>query len=185
MRRKKTPEWLKPHKDALLSGIMVAILIAVSVFGVSRFSVGRQIASPTLYMQPSSSAVEPNDEVLVSLRVNTGQDPVRVAQTTVLYDSARLQFIGFREEGSFTKVLADDATVPGKIRLARGVPAGDPPIAGDHIVTTLKFEVLDVSGTAGISLDQTASLLLRGSDSSNVLAATAGTTLVLTGNAGL
>jgi chitodextrinase len=122
--------------------------------------------------------------VTVTLKADSGSETVNAVQASLGFDATQLQFVGFTEGGPFSLVLASDAATAGKVRIARGVPTGSPAVSGDNGVVTLKFKVLAATGSAAISFDDEASLLVRSTDSTNILSGTTGTTIAVTGNTG-
>lgn len=174
-------EWLKFRLSNSRSIIAVAVVLLVSVAGVQLFLLSRAATGPNLYATPATNSVAVNSTVDVVVRADSGADAINTVQASLGYDPAQLQFVSITEGGPFSFVAATDTATAGRIRIARAVPAGSPPVSGDNAVVTIKLKVLAASGSAAISFDDTSSLLVRESDSTNVLAGSTGATITVEG----
>ncbi|HSH18246.1 MAG TPA: cohesin domain-containing protein [Candidatus Saccharimonadales bacterium] len=151
----------------------------VSVIGVQIFAMSRAATGPQLYATPATNSVAVNATIDVTVRANSGANAINSVQASLGYDPAQLQFVSIVETGPFSLVAATDTATPGRIRIARAIPAGGAPVSGDNAVLTVKLKVLAASGSAAISFDDTASLMVRGSDNTNVLTSSTGATFTI------
>lgn len=176
---RKVVDWIQARQDTLRTSLSVAAVLVVTVIGVQLFIVSRADSGPNLYLASSTTTVQTNAEVSVTVHADSGSEVIRAVQTSLGYDATQLQFVGLLEEGPFTQVLASDSSTAGIVRVARGIPSDSAAVSGDNTVVTLRFKVLAATGTPAISFDESASLMVRSPDSVNILAATTGTTLTV------
>lgn len=122
----------------------------------------------TLYLSPERLATRANQNFTVSVRVNSGKEPVNAVQANLSYPADKLQFVSLNYRGSAFRVQAEEIVESGTIRLARGMPGGTPSLAGDLLVANITFEALassKVSFTEG-------SAVVRSADGINLLTGT-------------
>lgn len=125
--------------------------------------------SAILYAAPRSGDIVPGSTFTVEVRENSVADAINTVQASVKYNAAQLQLLGITEGTTFPLVLATDTSTAGLIRLARGVSVGTPGIVGDQLVVKLNFKLLTSTDTTTISFDNASSMLVRSSDSTNVM----------------
>lgn len=171
--------WVKPRYGGFKNLYALGAAFVVSILGVSLLAATQAASGPNLYLTASSPTVEPNGEVSVTLHADSGSETVNAVQTSLGFDPAQLQFVSFTEEGPFSQVLASDSSQAGRVRVARGVPADQVAVSGNHPVVTVKFKVLASSGSPAIAFDESSSLLVRNTDSQNILSETSGVTVAV------
>lgn len=157
----------------------LATLVALVVIGSVTF-IG-QLTAPaahakapgTLYASPAAAGYKPGSTIKVEIRVDSGEESVSSVQAAMQYNAAQLQLVGIDDSAEFP-VAAATSESAGQIRLARSVGNGARAIAGDRLVATVYFDVIATSGIATISFDEKLSLIVRASDSTNILTKSTG-----------
>ena len=180
---------MKMFKDQLLSrqsrlgkrtsilGGLAAVSMAVivgTVAVVSSFAANEQ-----LYLSPATGSVMVGNTIAVQIRVNSGADSVNAVQANLSYDPAKLQYQSVDPSGSAFSLAASAVTTSGVVKLARGTGGGEAPATGDKLFATVTFKALVGTGTAEIKIDSD-SHVVRSTDATDILTASAGATYTLT-----
>jgi len=98
-------------------------------------------------------------------------------QSSIKYPAEKLALVSVQNGVVFNEEAATDTATPGLVRVARSIKAGDAAVKGAKPVVTLQFKVLsDSDSPFQLSVDESASLLVRASDSQNILKADDGNT---------
>lgn len=127
------------------------------------------VASLNLDAARKSAAV-PIKTVKIQLSADSGRENVNAVQAAIRYPADKLDFGGITEGSAFPVVLATDYQSPGVVRLARGANVGTNGVSGQQSAATLTFTIKPgAEGTITVSLDPQSSLLVRTSDSQNIL----------------
>jgi chitodextrinase len=167
--------WFGPKKPfARLQFVLIAgVLAFTGTFVVNRIMAG----SGTMYLAPSTMNVNIGDTVTVGIRENSVTDLVNAVEADIRFDANKLQYVGVDETGSAFGLVAATAVSTGSVNIARGVNGGTAAVSGDQLVTTVTFKAL-AAGSVPVTFAAT-SVVVRSSDSTNVLAATLPTTFTL------
>lgn len=164
---------------SILSLCVALVLIAlVSFLGTSMYRSSQAATDKSIYLTPDSGTVQPGSKLSVTLRANSGNEPVNSVQVSLSFDDAQLQFVSISEGGSFPTVAATSTDTPGIIRVSRAAQAQ--PVSGDNAVLTINFEVLGSAGNADIVVDKAYSFMVRSTDNQDVLDTVRGSSFVLT-----
>jgi hypothetical protein len=126
-------------------------LVAVFIFLLVSLPLSNRpvyAASARLYLSPSASTVYKGNTFSVSVRENSGSEPVNAVQANLSYSSNLLQFVSISSSSSFA-VVAQSSGGGGSVKIARGA---QPSVTGDKLVASVRFRVLASSGKATVSI---------------------------------
>jgi len=161
---------------ALIAAALVAIAITLSTNDGG--NAGNNNASSTtsstgsMFLQSLSSADshKAGDVMDVTLYENSGSQAVNALQSAVRYPAEKLALVSVTNGVVFSEEAATDTNTAGIVRIARSIKPGSTPVKGAKPVVTLEFKALtDSDSPYQLSVDQAASLLVRASDSKNIL----------------
>ncbi len=128
----------------------------------------------------SHQQVAAETTVSLDLYENSGTTAVNAVQGALHYPASKLQLVGITASADFPQEAVTDTATPGLIRLARAVSVQAQPVTGDKSVATIKFKVLQKTDLASeVSVDTAASLVVRSSDSQNILGGSSSASLGL------
>ena len=101
-----------------------------------------------IYLQPKTASVSQNNNVVVSLFVNSPK-PITVVEVNLLYDGAKLEFVSFDGSTSAFDSTIQEVAGSGSITVVRAKldPSG---VSGALRVCTLTFKALAASGTSSV-----------------------------------
>lgn len=122
---------------------------------------GSVLAAASFTLSPSTASPGMGQSFLVSVNINTGGEPVNAVEVTLSFpaDKLKANSIG----GGAFDVNAESSIASGTVRISKGkLP---PAVVGSARIATVSFTALS-TGTATISAS---GLVLRESDSSNIL----------------
>lgn len=106
----------------------------------------------------------------VTLYEDSGKQEINALQAAVRYPSEKLEFVSVKSGLAFPQEAATDTSNPGLIRVARSINPGDASVKGAKPVVTFQFKVLvDSDQPFELTIDDTASLLVRSIDNQNIL----------------
>jgi hypothetical protein len=164
---------IRKNKKSLRSiiSVVIAVLLvgAISYIGIKTYQDSHAATSPAIYVNPGSGTLTAGSNVSVTLRENSGTDPVNTVQVSINYDSNQLQYTSIVEGGKFPTVAATNTSTPGVVRVAR---ATDTPVTGDNAVVTVNFKVIGTSGTGTITVDKAFSMLVSSTSNTDILEST-------------
>jgi len=101
----------------------------------------------TLYLSPASGSVSKGKVLPVTLRVNSGNEPVNAIQANLSYPANLLDVVSIKKASAWDTV-AENSYGNGSIRIARGaLPAS----TGDKAVAVIEFRAKTDSGTANVN----------------------------------
>ncbi|HEX8351014.1 MAG TPA: cohesin domain-containing protein, partial [Hymenobacter sp.] len=104
----------------------------------------------------------------------SGKQKVNALQAAVKYPSEKLELINVKGETAFSQEAATDTSTAGLVRIARSIKPGEMSVQGAKPVATLQFKVVaDSADGVELTVDDSASLLVRSSDNKNILGAKA------------
>jgi hypothetical protein len=115
--------------------VLVASLVPTNVFA----------ATATTYVSPSSSTVTKGSNVTVQVRINSGTSPMDSVQASLVFDSAKLQYVSY-SAGAFTTF---QQSVAGGTFSYVGTLLGSS-TSGDKSIFSVTFKSL-VAGTASLA----------------------------------
>jgi hypothetical protein len=170
-----------------LAVLVAAILVAISVGLLSyhRYDINNSIPAVSdgrgiLYLRPvNTTNLKAGSTVSVAVYENSGTVPVDVVQSDIQYPADKLQIMSVDTASSFPSAAATDIATPGLVRLARAIEVNTPSVQGARPVATLQFKVLQATAPIELDIDQASSLLVRSSDSTNILPSTGSSTFEL------
>ncbi|HSH56212.1 MAG TPA: cohesin domain-containing protein [Candidatus Limnocylindrales bacterium] len=177
-------EWLKRIRLFEKYGVPLAVVASVAVIGTIVYALSQAAAGPQLYVTPDTTTISSGAELSVTVRADSQTEAVNSVQAALSYDASQLQFVGLDETGPFSYVAATDTATAGIIRVARAVPQGSAEVSGDHAVVVVRFKVIATMGTIAVGFQDDASLLVRGSDNTNVLTTTTGASIAIASSEG-
>lgn len=150
------------------------ILILISAFfGIGLFGAVSASEPAAMYLTPAVSTVNTNSNLVVQLRLNTGNEPVNAIQASLSYPAQTLQVAEIETPASLTKFPSfEDVTDSGTIELTR--VAFPKPIIGEQLVVIIKFNVLADSGTAAVNVNNDKSAAYSSNSNTNILKDTKG-----------
>jgi hypothetical protein len=151
----------------ILPVVALALLVGSVVFWWQPSKVvGATNAS--LYLSPASQTVNTNDTITITIKVDTGGDPVNAVQANLTYPTALFDSVTVTSTAAFD-VIAENTAGSGTIKVARGATT---PVNGVVDVATLTLHAV-ASGTQAINF-ASGSMIVRSTDNTNILATTAG-----------
>jgi len=153
---------------SVLSFVVAAVMIgSISYLGVKTYHDSHAASGASIYVNPSSGTLTSGTTVSITIRENSGTDPVNSVQASLNYDSNALQYSSITEGGSFPVIAATSTGTPGVVRVGRA--NADNPVTGDLPVVTVNFKVIGTSGTGTIVVDKAYSFLVRSTDNQDIL----------------
>jgi len=160
MKNNRLKKLLKATSLVIASSI--PLLSSVSVFA----------ASATMSLSSAGSVVK-GSYITVSIRENSGAEPVNAAKATLSYPANLLSFVSVNSSSAFG-VAASGSGGGGTVSVDRGAL---PAVSGSQTVATVTFKALTDSGTAAIAI--TSGSVLSANDSSELYAGGSGTNIAL------
>lgn len=147
--------------------LLVALLLvgSVSYLGEQFYRASHAATGASMSVNPSSGTFTPGSTVSLTIREDSGTDPVNSVQAAVAYSTSQLQYTGMTE-GDFP-LVAHNTTNPGEIIVSRYITTG--PLSGNRAIVTLNFKVLASSGTVNVSIDRANSGVNRSTDDTDIL----------------
>lgn len=129
----------------LLAGFLCLTTTLISV---------QSVEAAYLYLEPSSKTVEAGDVFDVALKINTEGEKPTTADTILLYDSGKLDFLGIDDPTDDAKFFPNvfDRTITDKLYVGAAIKLGSQPVAGDGTITILKFKGKQ-AGTVTVTFD--------------------------------
>jgi hypothetical protein len=125
-----------------------------------------------MFLQSLNSADthKAGDVVDVTLYEDSGPQEVNALQSSLKYPAEKLALVSITNGVVFNQEAATDTATAGLVRVARSIKPGASPVKGVKPVVTVQFKVLEDSDSPfQLSVDQATSLLVRSSDSQNIL----------------
>jgi hypothetical protein len=162
----------EPVFNRILAGSLIAM---VAVLGMVVVVAGRA-ATQQLYTDPAIVSINQNTDFNVSVRINSGTDPVNAVEADLTYDSTKLQYVSVSSTGSDFPLEASTQATTGSLKLARATNPGSAPITGDGLVAIVTFHSLTGSGSSSITFAGS-SAVVRSTDNTNVLIDSGSTTV--------
>jgi chitodextrinase len=175
-------KWIQSRTDIVKKSLAIFVVLLVSVVGVKLLMASQAATGATLSMTSTSTSVAPGSTVSVTIREDSGTDPVNSVQASINYDAAQLQYVSMTEGTAFPTVAATSTNTPGVIRVARASQGS--PATGTNNIVTLNFKVLASSGTSSLNFDRASSFVVRSTDSADILATVSGITFTVAGSTG-
>jgi hypothetical protein len=157
----------KRRRLSILSVLVLAVALGLGVYWLQPPRVA-WAANSSLYLAPVSQTVTANDTIVVTIKVNTGNDPVNAVQANLSYPMAIFDSVSIASTAQFD-VVAENTASGGIIRIARGAST---PIVGIADVAVITFHTFS-SGTPAINFTS-GSMIVRSTDNVNTLSATTG-----------
>ncbi|MDP2702661.1 MAG: cohesin domain-containing protein, partial [Candidatus Rokubacteria bacterium] len=103
--------------------------------------------SATLYLSPASGSVSKGSILTISVRENSGNEPVNSVQANLSYPANLLDFVSISSSSAWG-VVAQNSGGGGSVQIARGAL---PAVSGDQLVASVRFKAKTDSGTASIN----------------------------------
>jgi hypothetical protein len=165
-------------RKKFFGGILaLAVVLIGTSFGIYSYGSNRQEPAPkteekgSIYLQaPSDEELKTNSLVKVDVYEKSGSNPINALQTAVSYPAEILSLVSVINGTAFPQDVATDTSTPGLVRVARSIKVQTPPIEGTKQIVTLQFRVIkDPTSAVKLSVDKSASLLVRSTDNQNIL----------------
>lgn len=152
---------LSGHSFSRLVLLLPIVLLSFFFFTKSSYAAG------SLYLAPGSKNVYQGTNFSVSVRMNTGGEPVNAAQANLSYPADKLDFVGIGSGGSAFSIAAPSGGGGGNVSISRGVIGAG--ITGDKLVAAVTFRPkAGATGVATVSFSG-GSALVRGTDQANII----------------
>jgi len=161
------------------NSLAIFVVLLVSVVGVVLLAGSRAATGATLSLASTSTSVAPGSNFSVTIKEDSGSDPINSVQAGLDYDATQLQFVGLTEGTAFPMVAATSTSTPGVILVGRATQTT--PVTGSNDVVTANFKVIATSGSINLSFDKNYSFVVRSTDNVDVLSTTTGSTYTVTG----
>lgn len=132
-------------------------------------------ASASVYLSPSGSTVAKGSSLYVSVRENSGGEPVNAAQINLSYPTNLLSFVSISSSSAFG-IVAQNSGGGGSVQIGRGAL---PAVSGTQTIATVRFKALADSGRATVSIKAGSSVISANSNS-NIATGLSGGSYTLT-----
>jgi len=97
----------KKRLRSILSFVVAAVIIgSISYLGVKTYHDSHAATGASIYVNPGSGTLTAGSIVSITVRENSGTDPINTVQASLNYDSNSLQYSSISESGSFPVVAA-------------------------------------------------------------------------------
>jgi hypothetical protein len=152
-----------PKVTKLLSALVIVllpVLVAVPVYA----------ASATVSLVSSGSAIKGN-YVTVTIRENSGAEPVNGAGATLSYPADKLTFVSIASSSAFG-IAAASSGGGGSVKVDRGALS---PVTGTQTVATVTFRALTDSGSATVNV--TSASVFSANSNTDIASGSSGTTI--------
>jgi hypothetical protein len=157
----------RKNKSRIFSRFINLFLLNALIFSFFPF-LEAKAAGASLYLAPSSGTYAIGGAFSVSVRVNTGGDPINAAEGSISYDADLLEVSGVSKGGSvFTLWTTEPAARGGSISFGGGIPHPGYKGAGGQIFT-INFKAKK-AGTAKVRFTSGA-VLANDGKGTNILA---------------
>lgn len=123
------------------------LLGVVLIFTLVSSTVPVLADTANLYLSPASSSVSKGSILTVSIRENSGGEPVNSVQANLSYPANLLDFVSASSSSAWG-VVAQNSGGGGSVQIARGAL---PAVSGDQLVASIRFKAKTDSGTANIT----------------------------------
>lgn len=152
---------------------MKTIIRRLSVFGsilavlvsVLSFASASAAGSASFSLSPNSGSYQVGSSFTVSLRENSGSDPVNVVEARLSYDASKLQFTGVSDEGTAFDSVIDNTGGGGNVHITR-YKGGGGSLVGSQVVGAVSFKAIS-AGAANVSF-VSGSHIVRSSDQQDI-----------------
>lgn len=137
----------------LIVTVLLFILIPISIFVVMQQQELRKKAAPltSLSITPSQNSKSVGDEFQVSIVIDTGNNPVILADMYITYDATKLQFLSAVNSADFPNEQASVTKPDGSFHYQLTTLSPQTPFIGIGTVATIRFKAI-ASTTTPISL---------------------------------
>lgn len=152
---------------SLFLGIVTAFPIFASAIPVSA-------ASASLSLSPASSSVSKGSTLTVSIRENSGSEPVNSVQANLSYPANLFDYVSTSNSSAWG-VIAETSGGGGSVRVARGA---NPAVTGSQVVATVRFKAKTDTGTASISF-ASGSAVVSANDNKDIMSGSSGGSYIL------
>jgi len=123
-------------------------------------------AGVSMFLTPSAQTLLPNTTFSVAVRIDTKGALVNAVQAYVSFPTNLVQVLSVDGTGSAFAIEAENLVGAGFIRNARGNIAN---VSGDLLVATINLRSLTTAGTANLLFVSSQSMIMRSTDSINIL----------------
>lgn len=122
-------------------------------------------ASATMYLSLSASG----SDLIVSVRENSGSEPVNAVKADLTYSTSSLTYSSIRSSSAFS-IVAQNSGGNGSVHVDRGAL---PAVSGDQLVASVVFRSKVSNGTVTVNIANSSSVI-SASSNTNILASTKG-----------
>jgi len=148
-------------------------LIWTAVFLTPFVVVNTVLAASASMSLSSAGSVTKGSYITVSIRENSGSEPVNAARATLSYPTAQLQFISISSSSAFSIVAANSGG-GGSVNVDRGAL---PAVSGSQTIASVTFKALTDSGTAAVTF--ACAQVISANSNTDISGAKTGTTISL------
>ena len=158
----------------LYAAALVTLGTAMVVSGL-RPEATQAAASAKLYLSPSSGSYKVGTSFTVSVRENSGTEPVNAVQADLSYPGSKLQFVSTSLSGSAFAISAGTSGGNGSVSIALGSTTAR---TGDQLIAKVTFKVL-AGGTSGAVSFAGSSAVLSANTNTNIVSTKTGASFSL------
>lgn len=148
---------------------LISILTVGLVLTVPLLTMPAYAASASLYLSPASTSVSQDTILVISIREDSGSEPVNAVQANLTYPADLLTFVSIGSSSAF-RIAAQSSGGNGSVEIARGAL---PAVSGNQLVASVRFKAKVGSGKANISFASGSSVLSAKSNA-NVMTSSPG-----------
>lgn len=133
-----------PSKNGIVASTSPLAIVPIRFSRTTSASVGR------IYVTPDNGSAAQNGTITLSLRINP-ITPVTVVETTVNFDSSKVQFVSIDTSASPFDASVEQTVATSTVKVARAKldSAG---ISTDALIATITFKSLALNGTSPVTL---------------------------------
>lgn len=147
---------------------LLALILIFSLAGTA------QALGATMSLSPGSSSVAQGNILTVSIRENSGSEPINAASATLSYPADKLDFISIGNSSAFS-IVAVNSGGGGTVKVERGAL---PAVTGSQTIATVRFRAKTNSGVANVEI--TSGSLISANSNTNVYTGGSGGRYTLT-----
>lgn len=159
----------KHFKAAVIFSFITVLMLSAGIYWAAS---NKKVwaANSSLSLSSAAQTITQGQNLVVTIKVNTGGDPVNVVQANLTYPTAIFDTATISNSTSFS-IVAENTASGGTIKIGRGTFT---PVTGTADVATITLHASG-SGTAALNFAP-GSLVVRSTDNVNTLATSSGGT---------
>jgi hypothetical protein len=143
--------------------VIKSLIISLLLFSPLMAASPAFAASASLYLSPASSSVSQGSTLSISVRENSGSEPVNGVEIHMTYAADKFDFVSIGSSSAFGIVAANSGG-GGSIRIDRGAL---PAVSGNQLIATLRLRAKVSSGSGAVAITS-ASRVISANSNANI-----------------